>query len=249
MNPMDTKPARDTSSLIGRTCPVCGENQVITHHHQDSFEYGSGESAVTLHVELPVRRCEACEFEFLDQEGERIKQEAVCRHLGVLTSTEIRGIRERYRMTRASFAELTGLGEATLNRWENGVLIQNRANDRYLRLLAMPDIFDRLSHLSDRPFSSQQLDFEAGDSRHEFSKAAVPITKRPPAALADVHLKSYGGWDSPDMSAASKQMTLFSKVLPRETVKGIPVPTRVVRRTDKDRDHAKPTRPIKSILS
>ena len=38
-------------------------------------------------------------------------------------------------MSRADFSRLTGLGEATLNRWENGILIQNAANDRYLRLL------------------------------------------------------------------------------------------------------------------
>ena len=248
MNQTDTVHATDDSSFRNLTCPICGADHVNTYHRPDTLKYGSGESAVKLHVELPVRRCDACNFEFLDHEGERVKHEAVCRHLGVLTSTEIRGIRERYGMTRASFAEFTGLGEATLNRWENGVLIQNRANDRYLRLLAMPDIFDRLSHLPDRPFSSQELDFEAGDSRQDFSKAAVPITKRPPTALADVHLKSYGGWDSPDMSAASKQMTLFSRVFPRKTVKGVPVPTRVVRRTAKDRDHAKPTLPIKSIL-
>ena len=186
--------------------------QVNTFDHQEEFEYGSGKSAVTLQVQLPVRRCDACDFEFLDQDGERIKHEAVCHHLGVLTSTEIREIRKQYGKTRSSFAELTGLGEATLNRWENGVLIQNRANDRYLGLLAMPDIFDRLSHLPDRPFRPQEFDFEAGGNRQDFSKAAVPITKRPPSALADVHLKSYGGWDSPDMSAASKQMTLFPQV-------------------------------------
>ncbi len=39
-------------------------------------------------------------------------------------------------MSRAAFSKMTGLGQATLNRWENGILIQNRANDRYLRLLA-----------------------------------------------------------------------------------------------------------------
>ena len=249
MKPTDTVRATDDSPTRDLICPICGGNQVNTYHHQDAYEYGSGEAAVTLHVKLPVRRCDTCDFEFLDQEGERIKHEAVCLHLGVLTSGEIRRIREQYGMTRLSFSKVTGLGEATINRWENGVLIQNRANDRYLRLLAMPDIFDRLSHLPDRPFPSQEFDFEAGGNRQDFSKAAVPITKRPPTALADVHLKSYGGWDSPDVGAASKQMTLFSQAFPRKTVKGIPIPTRVVRRAAKDRDHAKPTLPIRSILS
>lgn len=232
-----------------RTCPVCGEDRVTTFDHPHTFEYGSGDSAVTLQVNLPVHQCQACDFEFLDQDGERIKHEAVCRHLGVLTPGEIRRIREQYRMTRLSFSKITGLGEATLNRWENGVLLQNRANDLYLRLLAMSDIFDRLSHLPDRPFPSQECDFEARSIRHDFSKAAVPITKRPPTALAGVHLKSYGGWDSSDMSTASKQMTLLSQVFPRKTVKGIPIPPKVERRAANDRDHAKPKPPIRSIVS
>jgi putative zinc finger/helix-turn-helix YgiT family protein len=158
---------------------VCGEDQVTTYNYRYDFEYGSGGSAVTLQVELPIRRCDTCDFEFLDQEGERIKHEAVCRHLGVLTSTEIRGIRERYGMSRASFAELTGLGEATLNRWENGVVIQNPANDRYLRLLSMPDVFGRLSHLPDCPFTST----EEPDPENRYKTAAHVKKRRPKASV------------------------------------------------------------------
>ena len=51
-------------------------------------------------------------------------------------------------MTRAAFAELTRLGEATLNRWENGSVVQNRANDRYLRILAIPEVMNRLRDLT-----------------------------------------------------------------------------------------------------
>lgn len=51
-------------------------------------------------------------------------------------------------MTRAAFAELTGFGEATLNRWENGAVVQNQANDRYLRLLALPGVIDNLRDLT-----------------------------------------------------------------------------------------------------
>lgn len=47
-------------------------------------------------------------------------------------------------MSRAAFAEVTGLGEATLNRWENGIKVQTLANDRYLRLLARPENMQRL---------------------------------------------------------------------------------------------------------
>ena len=51
-------------------------------------------------------------------------------------------------MSRAAFAQLTALGEATLSRWENGVLIQNRAYDRYLRLLRKPWIMKALQFVS-----------------------------------------------------------------------------------------------------
>ena len=51
-------------------------------------------------------------------------------------------------MTRAAFAHVTGLGEASLNRWENGLSIQTHANDRYLRLLARPEIMSRLQEFT-----------------------------------------------------------------------------------------------------
>lgn len=58
-------------------------------------------------------------------------------------------------MSRTAFAEITGFGEATLNRWERGAVIQNRANDRYLRLLASPDILDRLRSTEPRKTVAQ----------------------------------------------------------------------------------------------
>ena len=132
---------------LERECPQCGEASITTYWHHDTFTYGSGDSAVNLHVDLPVRRCDSCEIEFLDHEGERLRHEAVCRHLAVLSPAEISNIRKRFGMTRAVFAELTGLGAATLNRWENGAVLQNLANDRYLRLLALPQVMSTLQSL------------------------------------------------------------------------------------------------------
>ena len=126
-------------------CPQCGETgAVTTSPHLHTFRYGSGESAVDLTVELPLRRCSSCEFEFLDDEAECLEHEAICAHLGVLSPKEIRGIREAYDLSRNEFVQVTGLGEATLNRWENGIKIQTLANDRYLRLLALPLNMQRL---------------------------------------------------------------------------------------------------------
>ena len=117
-------------------CPLCGGEGITTSTHPHAFEYGSGDTAVELTVNVPVRRCDDCEFEYLDEVAEGMKHDAICEHLGVLWPSQIRRIRDDHRMTRARFAQISGLGEASLNRWENGLTIQTQANDRYLRLLA-----------------------------------------------------------------------------------------------------------------
>ena len=139
-----TKSAMHAVPNGAATCPQCAADTVTTFRHHDTFRYGSGKSAVDLSVNLPLRRCGSCEFEFLDDEAERLKHDAICEHLGVLSPGVIRQIRKSYGMTRAAFAEITGLGEATLNRWENSITVQTLANDRYMRLLARPEIMNRL---------------------------------------------------------------------------------------------------------
>ena len=92
-----------------------------TEWREHAFTYGVGASAVELKVTLPVRTCLSCGFEFLDHEAETLQHEAICAHLGVLTPKEIEGIRKMHGMSRARFSAVTGLGEATLNRWEKAI--------------------------------------------------------------------------------------------------------------------------------
>ena len=126
---------------------MCGSRTVNTCEQRDEYVYGTGDSAVTLAIDLPVRQCASCHFEHLDDEAERLIHNAVCRHLGVLSPAGVREVRKRSEMSRAAFAKLTGLGEATIGRWEAGTAIQNRANDRYLRLLDVPSIMQQLKSL------------------------------------------------------------------------------------------------------
>jgi hypothetical protein len=51
-------------------------------------------------------------------------------------------------MSRAEFAAVTGFGEATVARWESGALLQNVANDRYLRALVDAHVFERIRTLA-----------------------------------------------------------------------------------------------------
>ena len=148
---------RDPDPHAMHICDECG-HQVTTTWHDHTFPYGSGEVATELAVRLPVRRCDHCDFDYLDDEGERLKHEAVCRHLGVLTPQEIRGIRERLGLSRSALAKLTGIGEASLSRWESGIKIQTPGYDRYLRLLGHAGIAALLGQLGQTPSAAQPRD-------------------------------------------------------------------------------------------
>lgn len=134
---------QDATLPTDELCADCGSS-ISTSWHSHTFRYGTGESAADLTARVPVRRCDGCDFDYLDYVGERIMHEAVCHHLGVLTPAEILAIRERLGLSRAAFAKITGIGEASLSRWESGINVQNPANDRYLRLLAHPGILGLL---------------------------------------------------------------------------------------------------------
>lgn len=125
-------------------CPMCGGNDVRTTTAMEKFVYGDGPEAVELTAQVPVRTCNACGFQFTDDVAEEARHEVVCRHLGVMTPKEISRIRKAYGMSRAVFARLTRIGEASLARWENGLLIQNQAYDHFLHLLTFPENLERL---------------------------------------------------------------------------------------------------------
>lgn len=119
-----------------RSCDDCDQTTVRKSFEQQEFQYGAGKDAVLLTVSLPVWRCQACDSAYVEEEGEIIQHEAVCRHLGVLTPAEIRKLRGS--RTRQEFGTLTGIGEASLKRWESGEVIQNEAMDMLLRVVDDP---------------------------------------------------------------------------------------------------------------
>lgn len=117
--------------------------------------YGSGSEVVELSADVLVHTCSACGDSFTDHEADVAYDEAVCRHLGILTPAEICAMREGYGLTRGEFADLTGFGKATLGRWERGEVNQNRSADRYLRLLQDREVMRRLRALVEAKDSSR----------------------------------------------------------------------------------------------
>ncbi|MEM6301294.1 MAG: hypothetical protein AAF749_06100 [Pseudomonadota bacterium] len=117
------------------TCPACGSAEVMTGYEVSSFPYGTGTDQVWLDANVPVISCDACGFESDGPGADMKRHQAVCNHLGVLTPDEVREVRLLHGLNRADFARLTGLGEASLNRWEGGMKIQNGSIDSLLYLL------------------------------------------------------------------------------------------------------------------
>ena len=122
-----------------RCCPTCNVGRLHPQIVTERFPYEDDGTEVTVVAEdVPVEVCDnpECEEQLSGPEAARIRHEAICHALGLLTPAEIGAIRERLKLTQAAFARLTRLGEATICRWERGRLLQNPAMDRYLRLIA-----------------------------------------------------------------------------------------------------------------
>ena len=130
-------PLSDRAPFDG-LCPDCN-GKLMCAWHETTLTYGDEEEHQKFEVDLPIHTCSDCGFETLSDYGVRLKHEALCRRLGVLTPAEIRNIRELRGLNRPEFAELTGIGEASLGRWERAEGVQSLAYDRYLRLLSVQD--------------------------------------------------------------------------------------------------------------
>lgn len=148
---------RDSEKIL---CPVCESKSIVTQMRQESFPYGSGKEEVTLSAVVPVHSCQDCQFQFTDEQADQAKHNAICKHLEVMTPSQITWIRQQHNLSRAEFARVARIGEASINRWENALLIQNPAMDQYLYLLSFPENFERVKERNDHSFLIASTDFD-----------------------------------------------------------------------------------------
>jgi YgiT-type zinc finger domain-containing protein len=160
-------------------CPNCKSQNIETGNKRQEFGYGEEGNRVTLVAEIPVRHCLSCDLKYEDAAAFEARHNAVCDHLGLLRPAMIRELRTRTYGTREAFAAATGIGTASLARWENAALLQSPAYDRYLRLLAHRDIRERLNIREDvrqARFEVQEaaLAYEARSSSRFIARALTP---------------------------------------------------------------------------
>jgi len=165
----DNRP-EDLSKFV---CGECGSERIRTSREIYNFPYGVGNDTVELSCEVPFRKCSDCGFSFLDHVAEDICQKAICQHLGVMTPSQVKGLRKLYNLTQSEFAEITKLGPATLSRWERGIVIQNQAYDNYLYLLGFKE---NLRLIQERSKSAGTLE-DAVETKQQPTFRELKVTK------------------------------------------------------------------------
>jgi putative zinc finger/helix-turn-helix YgiT family protein len=108
------------------------------------------------HIEIPrleFYQCEKCSDSIvLTDSADEIVGRALRKAAGLLLPEEIRDIREHFGLSQKQLADLLGIGEATVCRWETGVQIQQRAFDKMLRAYQNVPAFQK--YLQELPAAS-----------------------------------------------------------------------------------------------
>ncbi len=119
----------------GDICPICGSGPLKATKSKEDFEY----KGHILSLELTSYSCDVCSESFFDNEEMKANQKTVKdfqrRVDGLLTSDEIKKIRQKYGLSQRKFARILGVGEKSFTKYELGLVSQSRGMDNLLRLI------------------------------------------------------------------------------------------------------------------
>jgi len=133
----------------GDMCPVCGTGSIKVEKKPETFEYKDQ----TLTLELTVYSCDVCGEGFFDNEEMR-KQQRVIKDFQrkvdrLLTSEEIKQIRNKYGLSQRELACILGIAEKSIAKYEAGFVAQSKAMDNLLRVIEkFPDVLKYLKQLN-----------------------------------------------------------------------------------------------------
>jgi putative zinc finger/helix-turn-helix YgiT family protein len=174
-------------------CVDCGKGRMQRKRVKVPHEI----RGVRFEVEDEVNVCSHCGFITipLDHAAEhgRLVDETYRRLEGILSAEEIRAARERLQMSQREFAGYLGVGEASVKRWERGVLPDKSSSD-LIRLKTDPEAalanYKQLEHLL-----SPGIQASGGVKAHG---AGTRMSGRKPAA----HVSARGERKAPKRSSA-----------------------------------------------
>ncbi|MEQ1903510.1 MAG: type II TA system antitoxin MqsA family protein [Pirellulaceae bacterium] len=114
-------------------CVVCAADRELALETRSVDYQVRGE---LVSVELPLTICPVCGTEEVDENFD--KDPSICAYdiyrerNQLLSSVEIKSIRERYQLSQKSFAFLIGMSESSVNRYESGA-VQDATQDTAMR--------------------------------------------------------------------------------------------------------------------
>ncbi len=117
-------------------CPVCDTGHLHRTVKDKTFKY-KGESLSVKDV--VVYTCDDCEESLVPKASMRLSEKTIRdfqrKADGLLTSEEIKKVREALGFTQEAFANILGVALKSFARYENGTVTQNRTTDHLLRIL------------------------------------------------------------------------------------------------------------------
>jgi len=114
-----------------------------------------GAIAETVMVKVPAWRDPEDGEIYLDDEAQQILDRAKARHMGLLSASQIKELRENNRLTQSEIAGLFQLGQKTWTRWESGRERPSRSMNIVLRAFADGKIdVDYLKSLQGKPVAT-----------------------------------------------------------------------------------------------
>ncbi|MCX6880171.1 MAG: helix-turn-helix domain-containing protein [Verrucomicrobia bacterium] len=134
-SPSNTHPRPSPLPSIPDFCPACDATDKpfasIQRETEQDFR------SATFRVISPVLCCRHCGFDLLGPghlDALRLAtHDAYRRQHGLLTAAEISARRKAMGISQKRFAAYLGVGSASIERWESGILVQDKASDLLIR--------------------------------------------------------------------------------------------------------------------
>ena len=116
-------------------CGQCGAEKVFADKiaYDTSLRYEGRDYQVVV-PDLPALKCRECGAVLLNNESDAHLSSAFRDRLKLLQPETIREGRKRLSLNQREFAELLGVAEESVSRWETGAQMQSRVVDKIMRV-------------------------------------------------------------------------------------------------------------------
>jgi DNA-binding transcriptional regulator YiaG len=130
-----TNEQKPTAKPYPRRCAECGKVAVQPAAIPFDAKIKHDGKVYEFYIEeLPVDQCTSCGEVYFTNTTSDAKSQALRRHLGLLQPDEIRKLLLEHNLSQRIFAKHLRIAEETVSRWLNGLSIQSRALDAFMRV-------------------------------------------------------------------------------------------------------------------